>query len=129
MMSARIGIDICSTSRLANTLARSPFLRAELFSEGEIAYCEARPRPAQHYAARWAAKEACLKTFGLGVLGYDWRRIEVVATAGSPRLYVTCDQLNAAISALGRFDLSLSLSHESDYSVAVVLASPVNDAS
>jgi holo-[acyl-carrier protein] synthase len=122
-----IGIDLCATERMAKLLARSPFLKADLFSAAEIAYCDSRPQPARHYSGRWAAKEACLKAFGLRVLGYDWAQIEVVATRSKPALRIGCSQLDADIRAVlgGDYRLQLSISHEDAASVAVVLAQPV----
>lgn len=121
-----IGIDICSTRRLVHTLARSPFLREEVFSPAEIAYCEAQRHPAQHYGGRWAAKEACLKAFGFGILGYDLNQIEVVrGTSPRPTLSIGCERLRGAMRAVvGECDLQLSISHEDEYSVATVLVIP-----
>ena len=121
-----IGIDICSTRRLATALTRSPFMKEEVFSPAEIAYCEAQRRPAQHYSGRWAAKEACLKAFGLSVLGYDLSQIEVVHGAQSrPALSIKCARLRAAMyDQIGECVLQVSISHEEEYSVATVLAVP-----
>jgi holo-[acyl-carrier protein] synthase len=119
-----IGIDLCSTTRIATMLARSPYLKRELFSDAEIAYCEARPRPERHYSGRWAAKEACLKALGLNILGYELNQIEVVATGAKPALHIGCARLDAALrDALGgAYTVQLSISHEDAASVAVVLA-------
>ncbi len=118
-----VGIDICSTRKLAHALTRSPFLKEEVFSPAEIAYCEAQPKPQQHYSGRWAAKEACLKAFGLSVLGVELKQIEVVRDAGSrPTLHIHDEDLRQAMnSQAANFTLQVSISHEDEYSVAVVL--------
>jgi len=65
-----IGTDIVEPARLAEKLARSPALRSKLFAPAEIAYCEQMADPAQHFAGRFAAKEALLKALGFGLNGY-----------------------------------------------------------
>jgi holo-[acyl-carrier protein] synthase len=124
-----IGIDICSTRNLARTLERSPFLRDEVFSSGEIAYCDGQHHPAQHYSARWAAKEACLKAFGLPVLGCDLTMIEVaVGPEARPTLLIRDPALHQAMQAILRdFAVQISISHEDDYSVAVALVTGTKD--
>lgn len=122
----RLGVDICSIPRLRRALDRSPQLLEELFSADEITYCSGLPRPEMHLAARWAAKEACLKAFGLGILGYDLNRLEVVHEgAGETRLRVHCPRLRADMRRHhGGVDprLVVALSHDGDYAVACVAA-------
>ena len=55
--------------------------RERVFTEEERAYCDSRPNPAQHYAARFAGKEAVGKALGCGVR-FTWREIEI---AGRPK--------------------------------------------
>ena len=119
----RIGIDICSTGKIMQALARSPFLKEEVFSPAEIAYCDAQPKPPQHYGGRWAAKEACLKAFGLSVLGVELNQIEVVhGDQSRPALRIHDSQLQERMNAeVGAFTLQVSITHEDDYSAAVVL--------
>jgi len=123
-----LGIDICSTARLRKALERSPFLRDEVFSPAEVEYCAGARVPEQHLAARWAAKEACLKAVGLSVLGYDLRQLEVVhRPAGQPELAVHSPELRAdleRVTGSRSFTTLLSISHETDYSVACVMVMP-----
>lgn len=57
-----IGTDIVSVPRLAAILKRHPRrFRQHVFTAAECAYCDSRPRPEQHYAGRFAAKEALKK--------------------------------------------------------------------
>jgi holo-[acyl-carrier protein] synthase len=123
-----LGIDICSTARLKRALDRSPFLREEIFSPAEVAYCAGAAVPEQHLAARWAAKEACLKALGLGVLGYDLSQLEVVhRPSGQPELAVRSPELRADMERVigsSAFQTLLSISHETEYSVACVMVTP-----
>ncbi|MDO4807842.1 MAG: holo-ACP synthase [Coriobacteriales bacterium] len=66
MASASIGIDMLEIARMEKTLARRPSFVTRVFTEEERAYCDSKARPAQHYAARFAAREAVLKVLGTG---------------------------------------------------------------
>lgn len=71
-MIAGIGNDIVDISRIEQTLSRGSQFKHKMFSPDEIAYCDAQRLPAQHYAARWAVKEAYLKAFGVEfITGHD----------------------------------------------------------
>lgn len=123
-----LGIDICSTARMRKALTRSPFLRGELFSTAEQRYCDDSRLPEMHYAARWAAKEACLKAHGLNPVAYDLSRLEVVhEDGGRPVLQVACPELGADLARAQQrapSEIQLSLSHERDYAVACVMVTP-----
>jgi holo-[acyl-carrier protein] synthase len=118
------GTDIVSIARLAKSLARSTSFAEEVFGEGERRYCEAQRHPAQHYAARFAAKEAFLKAVGLGIFGgVALRDIEVTKdVSGPPRLELgpTAEE---ALDRVGATRSMVSLSHEGDYAIAVVIVS------
>lgn len=83
-----IGLDATEIPRVADTIARygDRFLM-RVFTEGEIAYCQARRHAAQHFAARFAVKEAAMKALGTGhSRGVLWRHVEVVRRGGPPQL-------------------------------------------
>lgn len=82
-----IGIDIIEIERIQQSIDRygDVFLR-KLFTEQEIQYCSSKPLPGQHYAARFAAKEALSKAISTGWSGeFEWKNVEVVnSPAGKP---------------------------------------------
>ncbi len=82
-----VGLDLLEIDRLERALARRPRLAERLFTDAEREYAAARPRPAQHLAARFCAKEAVAKALGLP--GWSFRDVEVVATAGAPEALLT----------------------------------------
>src|ERR1041385_9231746 len=89
-----VGLDICSTERMARLIRNSPFVVNEVFSEGEIAYCSSRKRPELHFAARWSAKEALFKALGFGVLRYDLSGIEVAhGEGGKPYINIISNDI------------------------------------
>lgn len=61
-----IGTDIIEVARVEAMLARGQEHLATIFTPAEAAYCDAKARSAEHYAARFAAKEAVLKALGTG---------------------------------------------------------------
>lgn len=116
-----IGVDVVSVPRMAEVLSRQGdrFAR-RVFTEGERAYCASRARPAEHYAVRFAAKEAALKTLGVPA-GLSWHEIEVVDEGGAPRLRLSGKAAAAARARRGhRFFLSLS--HSAETAIAMVVA-------
>jgi holo-[acyl-carrier protein] synthase len=114
---AGIGADIMQISRMGRALARRPGLRERLFTPEERRYCEARANAAQHYAARFAAKEAVAKALGQSL---SWQEVEILRYSGAPRPLLRGRAKAAA--AGGR--LEVSLSHSGDYAIACALFNP-----
>lgn len=119
-----IGTDIVDVERIAGKLAKGSGFRDLVFSAQEIAYCEKQVHPAQHYAARFAAKEALLKALGTGWGnngGVNFNEIEISHTeTGKPILQLT----GAAASryeALKIKQILVSLSHITSTAVATVI--------
>ncbi|MHB8858578.1 MAG: holo-ACP synthase [Thermoleophilia bacterium] len=113
-----IGIDVIENERFARALERRPRLAERVFTAGEREYCLSRPNPAQHFAARFAAKEAVGKALGTGIS--SWREIEI-GSGGKPGVHMS-GVTGRRAAALGAGELSLSLSHCGMVSVAVAAA-------
>jgi len=79
-----VGIDLLDIERLERALERRPRLAERVFTEAERAYAAARARPVMHLAARFCAKEAVAKA--LGLTGWSFRDVEVVATGAAPEV-------------------------------------------
>ena len=56
-----LGVDICEIERMERALGRHPAMRERVFTAEERAYCDAKARPAESYAGRFAAREAVIK--------------------------------------------------------------------
>jgi holo-[acyl-carrier protein] synthase len=117
-----IGVDLEGVTRMAQALAKHEGrLEQRLFTDRERAYCRAKANAAQHFAARFAAKEAVLKALRVPD-GLSWHELEVVCDAdGAPHLELTGVAAEAA-ARLGVKTLHLSLSHAQDQAVAFVVA-------
>src|SRR3981081_1627137 len=84
-----IGIDIIEVRRVRETIERTPRFAERVFTAAERAYCESRGAvAAQHYAARFAAKEAALKALQTGWSGgISWQDVEIASRdSGAPYL-------------------------------------------
>src|ERR1044071_1012816 len=73
----RVGVDLIEIERIEQALERYAGFRARCFTDAEREYFDSRGNPAQHYAARFAGKEAVGKALGCGVR-FTWREIEIV---------------------------------------------------
>lgn len=78
MSVAGIGLDLCAWHRMEAAISRhgDRFLK-RIFTEAEVEYCQAKTKPFESYAARFAAKEATSKSLG-APLGISWHDVEVV---------------------------------------------------
>ncbi len=115
------GIDIVEVERIAAKLSRTTF-KEKIFSKAECAYCESTADRNQHYAARFAAKEAFLKATGKGLtIGYELDQIEVIADdLGKPSIRLSGNfQLLATQNGWNK--VHLSLSHVQAMACAVVI--------
>jgi holo-[acyl-carrier protein] synthase len=116
-----VGLDVIEIARIRRALDR-PGFRERCFTTAERAYCDARPNPPQHYAARFAGKEAVGKALGCGVR-FTWREIEI---AGRPKPGVRLSGRTRAWAEkvrAGRIDLSMTHSRELAAAICVVLPS------
>ena len=117
-----VGTDIIEVARVEEKLLRTGGLKAKLFTETERAYCDSKHRPALHYAARFAAKEAFLKAMGTGWTGgHKFSEIEVVNNAlGKPELFVH-GKVAEFCASRGITGMQVSLSHIKELAKAVVV--------
>jgi holo-[acyl-carrier protein] synthase len=119
-----LGVDIVEIARAARLLeSYGGRALARTCTDAEAAYVRARPRPAQHFAARLAAKEAAFKALAGSERArlVGWREIEVIAADGGPpglRLHGTARERGDELGVRGAW---LSISHGDSSAVAVVV--------
>lgn len=122
-MIAGIGIDLVSISRIRSKLEKDSGFRETVFAEAEIKYCEGATNKMQHYAARFAVKEAFLKAMGKGMLqnAHVLKDIEVNHDEyGKPgiKLVGQIDELRKSEHWMA---IHVSISHEADTATAIVI--------
>ena len=118
-----IGTDIIEVARIERLLTKQKRFQKRIYTETEIAYCEAKKNNVQNYAARFAAKEAFLKAIGTGWRrGVAFKEIEVVNNEqGKPEIFLSGKAKEIADN-LAITNIQVSLSHLKDYAIAIVTA-------
>ena len=115
----RVGVDLIEIERIRAALERhGEGFKERCFTEAERAYCDAKPNPPQHYAGRFAAKEAVGKAIGSGVF-FTWKEIEI---RGRPRPGVHLSGRTAAwAEKVGAGTIELSMTHSRELAAAVAV--------
>ncbi|HAS55423.1 MAG: holo-[acyl-carrier-protein] synthase [Nitrospirae bacterium GWC2_57_13] len=114
-----IGIDLVKISRIDKAGSNNASFLERIFTERERAYCARQKYPAQHYAARFAAKEALLKAFGTGLsAGMKWTDIEVLHGEGGGPIVNIAGRVKDLADLKGVKQIMLSYSHDEGYAVA-----------
>ena len=117
-----IGVDMVEIGRVKKLIEQDRGFAERIFTAREIAYCEGKFSRAQHYAARYTAKEAFFKALGTGFRdGMSWQDVEVENDSlGKPQLRLTA----VALERFKKRKLSrafLSLSHTREMAAALVV--------
>ena len=117
-----LGLDVVDVERIRTSLKRTPALVDRVYTPAEIAYCREARDPAERFAARWAAKEAVVKTLGGGIPGLDLRGIEVRRSdVGAPSIELA-GRVGEMADELGYISWLVSLSHTAIVAQAIVAA-------
>ena len=116
-----VGIDQLEVARMARKLQNAD-LKHKLFSRTEQAYCDKQGHPAQHYAARFCAKEAFLKALGTGWRGdFEFYEIEIHPDpSGRPTIELSGGVQRYA-EGIGATRIHVSMSHLSEIASAIVI--------
>ena len=125
-MSAIVGLgtDIVEIVRIGRMIERhgEQFLQ-RVYTDEEIRYCQRRKECYQHFAGRWAAKEAIMKTLGTGfVRGVGWQDIEIITQKnGQPFVNIRGGAREHAES-LEIDEVLVTISHCRNYATATAIA-------
>ena len=118
------GTDIIEVLRIAQMIERhGELFLGRVYTENEIAYCSASKAANQHYAGRWAAKEAVLKALGTGWRrGISWRDIEIRnEPGGAPKVLLRGGARDVLVQT-GIQIMHVSISHCRNYATATAIA-------
>lgn len=119
MATAGVGVDVVDVARFALALERRPRIVERLFTEGERRDGKGR---AERLAARFAAKEAVMKSLGVGLGSVPWRSIEVAKEpSGRPRIVLSGAAAELA-ERRGVGEILVSLTHSDLSAIAVAIA-------
>ena len=117
-----VGIDLVEVERVAVKIRKEIGFRELVFSKMEIAYCEKKTNKFEHYAARFAAKEAFFKAIGTGWgKNTAFNEIEIVNnTDGKPEIFFL-GKTAATIAEMTLGKIFVSLSHIKTMAIAMVI--------
>jgi holo-[acyl-carrier protein] synthase len=119
-----VGTDIIECLRIAQMIERhgEAFVH-RVYTPFEVRYCQGRKQSTQHFAGRWAAKEAVLKALGTGwVKGISWRDVEVRNDGGGKPTVQLHGGARQRAEAIGLDRLLISISHCRSHATAYALA-------
>jgi len=119
-----IGTDIVECLRIAQMIDRhGDLFITRVYTDHEIEYCQTRKQSTQHYAGRWAAKEAVLKALGTGWRrGISWRDVEIRNdTTGKPVVALRGGARDV-VEELHITEMLISISHCRSHATAYALA-------
>jgi holo-[acyl-carrier protein] synthase len=118
-----VGVDLVDVGRIERLLERRPRFAERVFSDEERAYCDrSQVVRATCYAARWAAREACVKALGGVPGGWRWHDIRVTRRRGGAPEMELHGPARTRARALGAERVLVSFSHERHAAVAFCLA-------
>ena len=119
-----LGTDIVDCLRIAQMIERhGELFITRVYTDREIEYCSSRKAATQHYAGRWAAKEAVLKALGTGWRrGISWRDIEIRNDRHGMPLVTLHGGARDACERAGIRRVHVSISHCRTHAMACALA-------
>jgi len=118
------GVDIIAISRIQQSMEKyAGKFEERLFTPGEVDYCRSKPDPSKHFAGRFAAKEAILKSLGTGMAqGIAWKDLEILNhESGQPTLRMT-GKGKDIFDSLKLKQIHISISHDKVYAIAQAVA-------
>jgi len=117
------GVDIVEVARFERFVEeRNEALLDRLFTPAEREYCRPRRACAQHYAARFAAKEAFVKALGMGIReGIGWQDVEVTHDPLDKPLFRFTPVAEERLKERNVVRSHLSLSHDGGLAIAMVI--------
>jgi holo-[acyl-carrier protein] synthase len=119
-----IGTDIVECLRVGRMIEQhGELFLTRVYTDREIRFCQSRRRATEHFAARWAAKEAVFKAMGRPWRkGMEWTDLEVRQEPGSAVTVLLCGATKDMAQALQVGDIFLSMAHCRAYATAHAVA-------
>jgi len=115
-----IGQDLTEIARVEALLAKYPRFAERCFTDHERAYAMRFGRPGRRFAARFAGKEAVMKSLGTGYRRVRWLDIEITG-GGKPTVRLSGTAL-ARAEALGVTEVHVSITHTDDTAMVLAIA-------
>ena len=117
-----IGIDIADQTRLQHSLDRhGQHIIQRIFTENEIVACQRYRKNVEHFAGKFAVKEAFMKALGMGFAKIEFKEIEVLNYENGAPYVLPHGKAKAAVEKLGVTKIHISISHDAHIAAAVVI--------
>src|SRR5437867_2349154 len=119
-----IGTDIVECLRIGRMIEQhGELFLTRVYTEREIRYCQSRKHATEHFAGRWAAKEAILKCLGTGWShGLSWTDMEIRNDPQGQPSVLVCGAAKEHAQNLKISDILISISHCRAYATAQAIA-------
>lgn len=124
-----LGTDVVEVARIERMIEdHGDHFLHRVFTAGEIEHCQPRREAAQHFAGRWAAKEAVMKALGTGFTKeVGWTDVDIgVRPSGQPYVRLHGSARNYA-TGLGIGEILISISHTKNIATATAVALPISN--
>ena len=115
-----LGVDLADIARVGSVLERYPRFAERCFTEHERAYASRFAKPARRYAARFAGKEAVMKSLGMGFRDIRWTDVEITG-GGKPRVNLFGTALRRA-EVLGVTEIHVTITHTDTQALVMAVA-------
>ena len=116
-----IGTDITKVSRFEKWVKNEEFIK-RFFNSQEIMVSGSISAKCEHYAARFAVKEAFSKALGTGISGFNLQDVFITNDKdGKPKIHIQNNAKNILENRCGECNVMVSLSHEKEFAIAFVV--------
>lgn len=115
-----LGVDLADVDRVERVLGKYPRFAERCFTEHEREYAFRFASPARRFAARFAGKEAVMKSMGTGWRRIRWRDIEITG-GGKPTVRMSGNALSRA-EMLGVTEVMVTITHTDTSALVMAIA-------
>jgi holo-[acyl-carrier protein] synthase len=121
-MTTGVGIDMIEVDRMSASMKKESGFREMVFSDNEVAYCQPKANRFEHYAARYAAKEAFFKALGTDWMdGTAFNEVEIINDEQGKPVMGFLGLTAITIKKLKLKNIQVSLTHLQSMASAVVI--------
>ncbi len=119
-----LGTDIIEIVRIGQMIERhGELFLNRVYTEEEVTYCQRRKESYQHFAGRWAAKEAIMKALGTGFIrGIRWQEVTIQSQKSGKPIVKLLGGAGEYAEKLGIEEIYLTISHCRTYATATAIA-------
>ncbi len=115
-----LGVDLADIDRIGRVLGRYPRFAERCFTEHEREYAFGFAKPERRLAARFAGKEAVMKSMGTGWRRIRWQDIEITG-GGRPTVRMTGSAASRA-RQLGVTEVLVTITHTDTSALVMAIA-------